>query len=397
MRTWTEGSSLVVALDGRLDAVNSGEAGAYIRQAMAEHPGLTLVVDAGELQFISSAGLRMLLGLSRDCGGLTLREVTPEVYDILQMTGFTSILTVVRKMREISVAGCPVIGRGAIGTVYRLDGETIVKVYEIPDCLPMIENEQRRAKQALIKGIPTAISYDIVKVGEKYGSVFELINARSFNSLLAESPERADELIRRYTGIIRQVHAIQAEPGELPDARDTYLGYTAQLGDALPPRVAAWLTGLFRAMPQDLHVIHGDFHMNNIMLSDGEALLIDMDTLSVGNPVFDFAGIFVAYRAFNLDEPGNSMAFLGIPEAVSRAVYEETLANYLSREGSPVPEEALAAARNKVETVGLVRFLYLLLVLKLGGEPALRERRIRRAVERLTALCDQGLVQDLTL
>ena len=83
MRTWTEGSSLVVALDGRLDAVNSGEAGAFIRQAMAEHPGLTPVVDAGELQFISSAGLRMLLGLSRDCGGLTLREVTPEVYDIL--------------------------------------------------------------------------------------------------------------------------------------------------------------------------------------------------------------------------------------------------------------------------------------------------------------------------
>ncbi len=39
----------------------------------------------------------------------------------------------------------------------------------------MIKNEQRLAKRAFVKGVPTAISYDIVKVGDKYGSVFELL------------------------------------------------------------------------------------------------------------------------------------------------------------------------------------------------------------------------------
>ena len=94
-----------------------------------------------------------------------------------------------RALREVSVEGCEVIGKGFYGTVYRIDEETIVKVYESPDSLPMIQNEQRLAKLAFVKGVPTAISYDTVKVGNSYGSVFELLRAISFNDLLKKEPD----------------------------------------------------------------------------------------------------------------------------------------------------------------------------------------------------------------
>ena len=378
----TEGEGVVLFPEGHIDSGNAGELDRALQSAMRDHPGAPIILDLERLDYISSAGLRVLLAASRRLEApLTLRNTSPEVYDIMEMTGFTSILNVERRLREMDVSGCEVIGRGAIGTVYRVDPDTIVKVYEVPDALEMIRNEQRRAKQAFLKGVPTAISYDAVRVGDRYGSVFEMIDAKTLNDLLIARPESAGAIIRQYARVIRQVHDIEAEPGELPDCRDIFLEYLDAIGAALPPKLAGRLEELFRAMPADLHLIHGDFHMKNVMLSGGEPLLIDMDTLSTGNPVFDFAGIFVAYQAFNEDEPTNSEVFLGISREMCDRIWTETLEYCI---GSTETPEGRARV-DRIRIVGYVRFLYLLTVLKLGDK-ALLEIRVRHATQRLNEL-----------
>ena len=45
-------------------------------------------------------------------------------------------------------------------------------------------------------------------------------------------------------------------------------------------------------------MLHGDYHTNNVHYANGEAILIDMDTLSTGNPIFEFASIYLAYRGY---------------------------------------------------------------------------------------------------
>ena len=378
----TEGEGVVLFPEGHIDSGNAGELDRALQSAMRDHPGAPIILDLERLDYISSAGLRVLLAASRRLEApLTLRNASPEVYDIMEMTGFTSILNVERRLREMDVSGCEVIGRGAIGTVYRVDPDTIVKVYEVPDALEMVRNEQRRAKQAFLKGVPTAISYDAVRVGDRYGSVFEMIDAKTLNDLLIARPESAGAIIRQYARVIRQVHDIEAEPGELPDCRDIFLEYLDAIGAALPPKLAGRLEELFRAMPADLHLIHGDFHMKNVMLSGGEPLLIDMDTLSTGNPVFDFAGIFVAYQAFNEDEPTNSEVFLGISREMCDRIWTETLEYCI---GSTETPEGRARV-DRIRIVGYVRFLYLLTVLKLGDK-ALLEIRVRHATQRLNEL-----------
>ena len=284
-------------------------------------------------------------------------------------------------MREISVDGCPVIGRGAIGTVYRLDADTIVKVYGIPDSLEMIEKEQQRAKQALILGIPTAISYDVVRVGDKYGSVFEMVQAENCNDLIVKAPEKLEEILPVYVDLLRTVHRVEIPPDTLPSARDVYIGYVDQLAGVLPEAMAERLKALLRAMPEDLHAVHGDIQMKNVMMSQAEPLLIDMETLCVGNPVFDFAGLYTTYCAFPEDDPLNSMEFLGISQEISNAVYHKTLKIYLSAK----EESAVAQAAERIELVGSIRFLYLLAVLKLG-KPELLGIRIRHTLDRLDSL-----------
>src|SRR5574344_2999539 len=111
------------------------------------------------------------------------------------MTRFSELIHVEKAYRVISIEGCEVIGQGSNGKVYRLDPDTIIKVYNNPDALPDIRRERELARKAFVKGIPTAIPYDVVKVGAGYGSVFELLSAKSFSKLLKEDPGKIDEIV----------------------------------------------------------------------------------------------------------------------------------------------------------------------------------------------------------
>ena len=384
MRTEKGDSHVIAYLEGRVDSTNAAAIQAELEAIRELNPGLELVIDAGALAYISSAGLRALLKIRKDQGSLTVREVSPEVYDIFDMTGFTGILKVTKRLRQLSVDGCEIVGRGAIGTVYRIDEDTIVKVYELPDSLPMIENEQRRAKQAFLKGIPTAISYDVVKVGDKYGSVFEMLKATTFNDVLIASPENREQIVADYARFIRRLHEVEMDRGELPEAKAVFLGYLDDLRDLLGEELYNRLRALFEAMPEDLHVVHGDIQMKNVMLSGDEPMLIDMDTLSVGDPVFDLMDLYLAYPLFNEDEPDNSMKFLGITSEMCDYVWEKTLACYFSdRDAAEIQE-----AEKKIRVVAYVRFLFLVAVLGIG-QPALKQLRIDHALAHLREIVPQ--------
>ncbi len=391
MRTQKEQNNLIVFLEGKIDSTNSPQVREELDEIVAANPGMEPVLDAEGLSYISSAGLRVLLQLTKSLGKqITMRNVTPEVYEIMDITGFTDILNVRKKLRELSVEDCEIIGRGAIGTVYRIDDDTIVKVYEIPDCLPMIENEQKRAKQAFLYGIPTAISYDVVKVGDKYGSVFEMLKASTYNDLLVEHPEKTEEIVRQYALFIRKLHTIEVESGELPEAKEQFLGYLDELSSILPKELRERLSALFAAMPENLHVIHGDIQMKNVMLSAGEPMLIDMDTLSVGDPVFDLMGLYLAYIQFNEDEPTNTQYFLGLSEERCTAIWREILKTYF--DGADTA--ALETAEKKIIAVSSVRFLYLIAVLGIG-KPELNQIRVDHTVSRLNELVKE--LDSLTL
>ncbi len=382
MRTETEGGLVIVYPEGRISSANSEELRRALSELMDENRDRELIVDAGGLEYISSAGLRVLLGITKRLGHpLTVRGVSPEIYEIFEMTGFTSILNVYKKLRELSVEGCEIIGRGAMGTVYRIDADTVVKVYERPDSIAMIENEQKRAKQAFLKGIPTAISYDIVRVGDKYGSVFEMLKASNYNDVLRNAPERKEEILRDYARFLRKVHAVEMDPGELPDMREVYLGYLGRLRPFLPEELYSRLLALFSAMPENLHAIHGDIHMKNIMLDGDEPLLIDMEALAVGDPVFDLQGVFVTYQLFGEDDPGNSMSFLGISQELADYVWEKTVEFYFrGRDASLIRE-----AERKIRIAAYVRFLWLIVEYEAAEDP-LTKLRIRHTLEHLREL-----------
>lgn len=381
---------LVIPLTGKIDSANAAVVGQEVARLRAEQEHRVLVFDAKALSYISSAGLRVLMQAVKEekvqkHEPVSIVEVSREVYDILDMTGFTEFMKVEKVFREISLEGSELIAQGFFGKVYRLDEETIVKVYgEGADSIPLIKKEQSRARKAFVKGLPTAISYDIVRVGEQYGAVFELLQARSFNDWAQDyekQPEKIEELLQLYVDCLKQVHATELDRGELPLARDIMLENLGSLQDCLPAESISRIKRLLQALPDDFHVVHGDFQMKNVLLCDGEPMLIDMESLCTGQPLFDLQGLYVTYKAFPEDEPGNAMNFLGIQDGTAAYIWQRLMELYFGTEDKTV----LGRMEDKIRVVAAVRFLYLLTVTGLKHHD-LTPRRIQHTREQLAEL-----------
>ena len=348
-----ENNILTVYPEGRIDSANAEAVEAEINAIIAENPAENLILDIEKLLYLSSAGLRVVLRLRKKFAELKVINASAEVYDIFDMTGFTEMLTIEKAYRRLSVEGCEIIGRGANGEVYRLDPDTIIKVYLNPDSLPDIHRERELARKAFVLGIPTAIPYDVVKVGEGYGSVFELLNAKSFAKLIIADPANVDSCVEMYVDLLKKIHSTDVKPGDMPDMKEVALNWAAFLKDYLPEEDFNKLYALVEAVPHSDRMLHGDYHIKNVMLQNGEVLLIDMDTLCVGDPVFEFASVWLAYLGYSEVDHQVVKDFLGIDRSITEQIWNKTLRLYFGTED----ENVLREYEDKARVIGYTRMM----------------------------------------
>ena len=120
-----------------------------------------------------------------------------------------------------------------------------------------------------------------------------------------------------------------------------------------PEEQSSRLCALVEAVPEDQHLMHGDYHLKNIMLQNGESLLIDMDTLCHGHPVFELASMYNAYVGFGLVNPNQQMDFLGIPADTCHTLWRKSLELYLDTGDAARTDEVEA----KAKIIGLTRLM----------------------------------------
>ena len=275
-------------IKGKIDSTNAAE---FEKEIMAAQPK---EIDASQLKYISSAGLRVLLKLAKTVGDVTVNNVSSEVYEIFDVTGFTEILNVRKAFREIDINGKEKIGQGGNGTVYRLDDERIVKVYRKEHNLEFIEREQQYAKSAFVSGIPSVITFDIVKVGECYGVVFEAMNSDTLSHAIVTEPEKKDEYIMKYVQLAKTLHTTEIKGDTIITLKELLYSRLDDefMKEVLSAEEIAVLHSIVDAMKDTNTLVHGDFHPGNIMLQNGELMLIDMGEVTRGVPIYDVASVF---------------------------------------------------------------------------------------------------------
>ena len=87
-----DGAEYTFALDGKLDTETSPELDSKISEVIGD--AKMLIFDLAELEYISSAGLRVLLGAAQameDRGEMVIRNLTPTVSEVFDLTGFSRL------------------------------------------------------------------------------------------------------------------------------------------------------------------------------------------------------------------------------------------------------------------------------------------------------------------
>ena len=330
---------LTIFPTGKINTYTSIEVEKEINDLCEANDFEQLVLDVDKVEYFSSAGLRILLRLKKKYGVLKIVNASPLVYEVMDMTGFTEIIPVEKAYRKISVEGCPVLGKGAKGTVYRIDPETIVKVYYTPDSVDEIHKERELARTAFILGVPTAISYAVVKVDEYYGSVFELLNATSISKMLQDDSTTVEACVKLSIDLLKLIHATEVEEGQMPPILDKMIKRARAILPYLPDASGQKLLELMEAIPDDHHMIHGDYHMKNVMVQNGEPLLIDMDTICYGHPIFELSFMYTAYIGFGEWNSEELASFFDLPVNIITVFWKRSLAMYLNSDDPARVEE----------------------------------------------------------
>ena len=90
-----EGSTLNIALEGRLDTMTAPELEAQTKDDIANVDAA--VLDLAKLEYVSSAGLRVILSLHKALAGksgLVVKNPNETVSEVFEVTGFSDILTI---------------------------------------------------------------------------------------------------------------------------------------------------------------------------------------------------------------------------------------------------------------------------------------------------------------
>lgn len=163
--------------------------------------------------------------------------------------------------------------------------------------------------------------YEVVRVGSGYGVVVEYVRGISLPYHVAfgsYSPTEAGQVMAR---LLRQMHAVRARAGLDWNAR--FRRFARKLRTLLPEALGDDLVRFVDSLPEPGTLLHGDPHINNVVVCGGNPIFIDLEYCGFGNPVVDLA---IARSRLLLDDFGF--------RDKARAVWDALLQAYCS-EGLP--------------------------------------------------------------
>ena len=359
------GNALVLSLSGALDITTADALEQALKLEGVEH----LTVDLEACPFISSVGLRVLMRAHKQLAAgnnpMLLTNVSREVYSIFDLTGLAKMIPIKQKIREIPLAGLPLISAGVCGECYRLDRERIIKLYNEGVGAETAEREKAYSKAAFIMGIPTAISYELVACGNRTGIIYEMLEAELFSAVIRNDLDNMDQHGQTLARIAKAIHSTQGDPAVFPNMKERFRGYIPQMNFFLSAEEIAFLLGKLEAIPEADTCVHFDIHSSNIMIRNGEALVIDMGDLSLGSYLFDIGLLFTIY---GVPELGISQLATKIPNDRGVQLWNAFVKHYYAGQ----PPEAYEVFHRDRYFYASLRLIYTITFL-----PKLRDECVR--------------------
>lgn len=363
----------------------AGQTEAELIALCRANPGCRIVIDLAHIRNTSPDDFFILMKILHLAPRIELLNVGDGVYDTLEATGVTDLFSISRTPHHISIAGCPVLGSDAVGTLYRLDDDTIAKVFSPRTPALMIEREPHCAARLYQKGIPAAISFKVVRCGSQSAILYDLPGTETLANVFAAHPEQEDAFVDRYLDLLQNCNAVTAEPDLLPSASQLLYRAGLHMTDCVcPAAVTEKLQQIVLRLPEPHGFLHGDCHPGNIMVQGDELFLIDLSAAAAGHPIIELSGIHTVLDVLPQHLPAEEyIARYRMRPEQARRIWQRLFSRYFAGRDAAFREKA-------AYQISLLSDYRLLCGMALWELPSLsvhRDALIRRLLEAI----DRGL------
>jgi uncharacterized protein (TIGR02172 family) len=219
-----------------------------------------------------------------------------------------------KEIREIDLAQWQQVGEGGNGKTY------VARPQAAPQCgdpdganagaILKISNSRLSTLEAVRKefdvsravhalGLATPEMREIVRVGDAYGTISELIKPkRSLGRICCDNPERTEEMATLLCTRGKELFATPCDTGFFPSRK-------AQLMQALGRvqfvgrKTLSTLEAFAQRIPDTTTCLHGDFQMGNLILSGERHYWIDLDRFGYGDPMFDVGHLYMLCNVYS--------------------------------------------------------------------------------------------------
>lgn len=174
-------------------------------------------------------------------------------------------------------------------TVYR-DGDSCIKTFDGDYSAEDVINEALRQEKARKTGLNVPAIRAIVPTGEGWGIVSDYVRGKTLDRVMAESPDRKDELYSDFVALQLKIHSYKDD--SLQDAAEKAV-YSVKHADIDDKTTRRLLSGGALREKGRRGLCHGDFNPTNVIISEKGEYIIDWAHLSCGNVLFDVAATYI--------------------------------------------------------------------------------------------------------
>ena len=197
---------------------------------------------------------------------------------------------------QINLADWQQVGEGGNGKTYvnpAAPGE-ILKVNNARlSTLEAVKYEYDISKGVACLGISVPEMYRIVRVGDVYATISQLIKGKkSLSRICHDEPERTEEMARLLCQKGKELFATPCNTDFFPSRKDQAL-LAIENATFVSKKNKEKIRVFIETIPENTHCVHGDFQTGNLIRAGEHYYWIDLDRFAYGDPMFDIGHLFL--------------------------------------------------------------------------------------------------------
>ncbi len=263
-----------------------------------EHKGKFswVILSMKDADMLTPVEIHILMDVFRTMK-MKLVDVPASMYEGLLQSGIYGRFEVLKKLRRVDTESLELVGAGYTSKVYRYSDDKILKVFAETMPLSDIIDEREKSRFLFMNAARFPITYELVRCGRCYGIIFEFLGRENLLNAFLDKNTDHFELAEKYGVLMRNTAVPVGRDGMvfLKSQKQNYLNGIRDCEDLLTEEETRKVRAEMKKIPAVNRLLHGDCHIENIMIIGNELFLIDAMTLAKGHPILDLVCPYMCF------------------------------------------------------------------------------------------------------